>query len=736
MRPRPPTVLAALVAAAAAAAAFVWLPLPTADPFRGTLVLLPLVLAALAAIGRWAVERGGRRPPAWARSAEATGLALLVAGALARPRLALPLLAEVLAAGFVLLLALRLARLLLALRPCLGTRLRSAPPAVFFFLPLVVYLALLPWQSEHRAPDGDEPYYLLITHSLAYDFDADLTDNYERADWRRFIDRPLKPQPGDPQGPRGELYSRHNLLLPLALAPAYRVAGRAGALATMAALAAALAWLTLALARHYVPDRPGEALAAWGLAAFAPPLLLYSYQVWVEVPAALLALFALDRLLALERRDRDAGGEATRDWRDWAAVGLPVLLLPLLKMRFALLAAPLLALAWWRGGRPRRALIVLALLLAAVSAGLLVHNQLLYGNPLKIHTWQELELQRYAPSDYALGLLGFFYDAAFGLFGCAPIWMIAVPALAWLVARRQALVFDLAVLAAPYLLIVAPRREWFGGWSPPFRYALFTVPLLALGLAAFLARRRQAGARGLVAALGALTLALTLLWVVVPGWTYNFAHGRTYLLDLLGERWSADVARFFPSSVRPRAATWIWPLASVPLLLVLWWRPRHRPRRAALWGVVTLLLAAAALPLAARRIPTAVVEFEDPYVGKQGGRLFPDRWVIERPRYRGGWVLSAGESLRAPVVAGGPRVRVRLHFQFLRRRRGPLQLELSAGGRPLAVVRLRAPRVWESPELGPFEWPEGAPLVIAAKGPVFGGQPNGVLLDRAELEWE
>ena len=27
--------------------------------------------------------------------------------------------------------------------------------------------------------------------------------------------------------------------------------------------------------------------------------------------------------------------------------------------------------------------------------------------------------------------------------------------------------------------------------------------------------------------LGALTLALALVWVVVPGWTYNFADGRT-----------------------------------------------------------------------------------------------------------------------------------------------------------------------------------------------------------------
>ncbi len=41
----------------------------------------------------------------------------------------------------------------------------------------------------------------------------------------------------------------------------------------------------LRLSRHFFADRPGGALCAWAVLAFTPPLLLYSYQVWVEVPA-------------------------------------------------------------------------------------------------------------------------------------------------------------------------------------------------------------------------------------------------------------------------------------------------------------------------------------------------------------------------------------------------------------------------------------------------------------------
>src|SRR6185436_164870 len=142
-------------------------------------------------------------------------------------------------------------------------------------------------------------------------------------------------------------------------------------------------------------------------------------------------------------------------------------------------------------------------------------------------------------------------------------------------------------------------------------------------------------ARALIAGLAALTLALTLVWVVVPGWTYSFANGRTYPLDHLSERLGEDLARFFPSSVRLRPATWIWPPLSLGLVSLIWWLPSRRPRQCAgIAGVTLVIVAAAALPLVAARLPTRMVEMEDPQVWKSGGHIHPDLWVIERTRYR------------------------------------------------------------------------------------------------------
>ncbi|MCH9648414.1 MAG: hypothetical protein K0U98_09250 [Deltaproteobacteria bacterium] len=703
---------------------------------RSTLVAIPALVAALWAVDLYCRRSGGRGISRQTSQAQLVAVAVLGSLGLYQHDLGLELASPVLAAGFFFVLAHRVWRQLLAARPLLGHSLQGRPSLLFFVLPLVAYLALLPWTTQQRPPDGDEPYYLLVAHSLAYDLDTDLTNNYLQGDGEAFLGRSLKPQAGDPVGPGGELYSRHNDALPILLAPFYRLAGKGGALTIMGILAALLAWTTLRLARHYFPQHPGEALVAYGWVAFTPPLLLYSTQIWVEVPAALLSMVVLDNI---PRRET-----ATR-WtrKEWIVIGIPILLLPLIKIRFMLLAVSLLLIAWWYARRPWKPLLVLCMTLGALGGGILSFNQAKYGNPLKIHTMEELALHERTLADYAEGGLGLFFDSAFGLFPSSPIWFLVLPGIFLALHRKYPLLRDLLLLGGPYLLIVAPRGEWYGGWSPPFRYGLFMLPLLGLLLIPLLAQRRQAGARMLLAALGLLTLLLTALWFAVPGWTYNFADGRTYLLDHLGRLLGADVARLFPSSVRPRLATWLWPPLAALAVGLLWWWPRPAIRT---WrnltttrqaGAVLLFLALGFLPLVAKSLPTKLIEVEDAQVKKQRGHPFPDRWIIERTRYRGGWVLRPGESVTAPVVAGGRRVAVRLDLQYVRNSDWPIRLLAKSGDRLLGRWRPQDSRNWTEWELAPMDWTDGDSLVleVVAASPRGDQSPNGIVIDRVELRW-
>jgi hypothetical protein len=705
------------------------LSLAAGDPLAGTVALLPALAAALVALERWGVARGGRATPRWWLGVEGVALLGWLLAAALRARLGFPHADPLLAAALFALLGQRVARLLLALRPALGATLPARPPAPFFWLPLVAYLAILPWSTGQRAPDGDEPYYLLLAHSLAYDFDAELANNYQREDSRRFMDRALEPQPGDPVGPAGEIYSRHNLLLPLLLAPAYRLGGRTGAAVVMALLTAALAWWSLRLARHVTPRLPGEALLAYALLAFSPPLLLYSHQVWVEVPAALLTVIAAEAALA---------GAAAWAWGPGrgAALAVPILLLPVLKLRLIALALPLLALALGRQGEGRRRLLAgLTAGLAGLVGAIALFNLARYGRVLKTYSLADAWPLERTPTDLLLALVGLFFDSAFGLFAAAPIWLLLIPALLLLARQRPGLAAGLLLVAAPSLLLVASRSEWYGGWSPPFRYPLALLPLLALALPALLAGRRGGGARLLVAALGALTIVLTLAWLAVPGWTYNLADGSNHLLDRLAGRLELDIARLLPSAVRSGTAIWLWPPVVALLVTLLWWWPRRPLPGARSLGVAAVIAGWALLPYLARTLPTRTIHFEDAHVTRSGGSLHPPRWTIERVRHRGAWVLAEGDWVRAPVIPGGGELSVTLHLRVIENIATSPTLHLRAGDRPLARWQPDGASGWQQVRLGPLPWEAGEPLVLALEAHHPARWRNALVLDRAELTW-
>jgi hypothetical protein len=240
-----------------------------------------------------------------------------------------------------------------------------------------------------------------------------------------------------------------------------------------------------------------------------------------------------------------------------------------------------------------------------------------------------------------------------------------------------------------------------------------------------------------LAGLGATTLVLTLLWLAVPGWTYNLADGGNHLLDLLSRELRLDLTRMFPSGARPRPATWWWPPVALLALTALGWRPRRFHRSLPALGVTLALLAPAGAALATASLPTRLIEVEDPHVVASGGRLVPGPWTFDRLRFPAGWVLQEGTRIEAPVVPGGETVELVLVVS--RPQRAPRQgiLVVSAGERELARVASPRRRNWRALRIGPFPWPEGAPLVIGLD-PMPGGEGRRavVAVDRVELTWK
>lgn len=522
--------------------------------------------------------------------------------------------------------------LLIALFVAGARRVVPIEPWRWMLLAGAVYLSVLPHQLRWPI-DGDEPYYVLQAHSIVHDFDLDLRNQYVMSS--RIIGREIGPQLGDPIGPSGQLWSRHEPTFALLLALPVAIGGITGASIFVALLSAAAAFLLARLLEDEDVAPRARTIAMFAF-AFAPPLLFYATRIW---PETLAALFLLGMTTAL------------RNGRDLRAAFFGVAL-SLLKLRFLPIVLIVLLfrllLARREGGRAK--LIVIAALAIVLPALVM---SLAIGDATGIHDFREVvtpDLKR-----YAVGLSGLLLDAQNGLLFQAP--MLAVGAFL-LFARRVRMHLSVRLLAAgalAYLFLLAPRAEWHGGWSPPLRYLVVFAPLLSLALAHGLKEARSALADVMTAG-AVLSAAIVAHGLARPWELFHIANGESLVGEVLSTAIGADVSRLLPSAVRPNTALVAIALGLPAALFLYRFGRRIFPIRQPI-AIPAILLFSTALLVRASVRPGSIVHFEDSHVRKAGGSLFPDRYQVQRFLFDGGWSLEAGDRLGFRMRTGSIRVR-------------------------------------------------------------------------------
>jgi hypothetical protein len=480
----------------------------------------------------------------------------------------------------------------------------------------LVYLALIPTVLEWPV-DGDESYYVLSAESMIRDLDLDLRNQYDdlASSVTRRLD--LKPQLGDPVGPNGELYSRHEPLLSLVLIPGLLAGGLAGAVATIALLAALAVRAIVALLADEGVGRRAQ-LLVFAFVGLAPPFLNYAVRIWPEAPGALLLAEML---------------RAARGRRVARAVVLGVLL-SLLKVRFIPVAAVLLVIVLL-AGRIRARWVIAGLASVGAVLGMV---WLFLPGVLESRTFDPRAV--FVPDNFARGLLGLLVDGQAGLLFQAPLLFVGLAAiLRW---RDLGIAARVGCLTAlPYVILLLPRSEWHGGWAPPLRYLVVFAPVLALLLAASI--ERVVG-RVTIGFAVAWTLGLAAHAVAFPPRVFRIATGESALGEHLSRTWGSDFSRLIPSLIRPNdAAMWLGMAVVLAAAFVVFRRrPGAEDRGAMAAAILSVTLAATAW---AGLQPGRVVEFEDAHVAHDGGGLYPEMWTVARFRFRGGWTLQAGDGL-------------------------------------------------------------------------------------------
>ncbi|HEV8228688.1 MAG TPA: hypothetical protein VGQ86_01930 [Candidatus Limnocylindria bacterium] len=422
---------------------------------------------------------------------------------------------------------------------------------------LVPYFALRPYHNSTIPTASDEPHYLIIMQSLVIDHDLDLTNNYDGEAYREFYPDRLPDRHVIQVGPWQ--YPIRDLGLPLIGALPFAAAGRAGVVALMGLVAAALAaQLYLACRELRIAHRP--ALVGTALACLSHPILSYTTQIYPELLSA-LAFVSAARLVRARRGATNlalAGAAACVGVLPWLSTRAALIALGVgLVVAYCALRAVAPATLSQRAIRVAAAAVPFFALLAALS----FVNWQLFGRFMPGAAYylvsDQQQVLTYAPQVGALGLL---FDRTFGLIPHAPVYLLGALGVLPLWRRGPS-----ALLAALFLgwlvafVFIASIAYWWADGAPPSRYILAGLPFFAVLLAAGLERvegLRAVAWRALAAGLAAFSLFIAYVYAVLPNIRYDLAvdirltERDGQLFEFVGRLARPDPADAFPSIVR------------------------------------------------------------------------------------------------------------------------------------------------------------------------------------------
>ena len=400
-------------------------------------------------------------------------------------------------------------------------------PLFVFLSTFLVFGGLVPWIALASAPQGDEAPFMLLTHSLIFDHDFDVGDNYRNEDYKEMFPPPspggmrgypyasmqrdnLEYLPHEPHvvtNYRGQLMLEHDMGFPLLLLPGYAVDLREGALFTealIAALGAAAIFETGVL----LSASNLQALLTVVLFCFTTPYWVFSQSALSDLPGAVGILWTGLQFFRYRERKRK---------RYLLLAGVLIAILPWLNIRFWPLAGPeFLVLGGWVVSREWgnwRSLVQKIGLLgipSLVSLGVfaavdkaLFNTYMPNASMLLLNrVWPQFQTQPIR------GFLGMLFDQSYGLIPTGPLFVAAAAGMVVLFRRDRWGFVAFLLPAVGYLPFASRGVNWFGGWCAPGRYMLVAVILMIPAAGLVLNQK----VRWLVAALAAWSLFISLLF--------------------------------------------------------------------------------------------------------------------------------------------------------------------------------------------------------------------------------
>ena len=433
-------------------------------------------------------------------------------------------------------------------------------PARIFYLVLAFFFvfnfSLSFWFNYANEPAGDEPAYILVAHSILYDRDIDLKNNYENGDYKRFYSRKLEPQ-GDNLNVKGKMYPKHPLLLPVIIAPIYFIAGVTGTSMLMCFFSALLAALLFYLCYRVNEDKVSSVIASM-MAGFTLPVLLFVNLTSTDILCAVV--ITASYILLKFKPEKIIMFSIVMALAVWVHIRI----------------APVygaLGLLFMIKHRTKPNEVFLFALIQAVSLGAFVAVNFYFYNdyiPYSSHQTEGLQFGTY----FLKGLLVYLFDRQIGLFSYAPVYLLFIPGIYFLYKGNRGVLMDFLIIFLPYYFMTAAYPYWGWGSSSP-RYLLAVIFVLVAAVSVTLKEMRSAAAKVIFYSLAAVSGAISFIVSCLPWFRWDMTGHENWIVYFLSSFTKLDFTVIFPSLINISAHTvyaltfWILAAGAVAAVYIL-----------------------------------------------------------------------------------------------------------------------------------------------------------------------
>lgn len=390
----------------------------------------------------------------------------------------------------------------------------------------VIYLLFAFFYSKNTFANGDEVHYLLAAHSIVYDRDIWLENNY--AQGTALIFNPGAIDINAAKGLDGHLYPVHGIGYSLLLAPFYAVGKRLGTVIFAAFLSSILFYISYLFSKKITKEANLSLILASAI-FLSVPLFNFSVLNFTEATGAFISMFVLYSLLS------------SKNWHFLVALALSFL--PWIHIRYFSVALILYLLSVLKIPKNQK---YLGLFFPLSIICYLIFLKITFGS-FSLFAPYSLFGSTPATGYFFQNLITLFVDRQFGLFVYCPLFLFSVPgAFFWF--RKNKTSFLLAAsVAVAYLfpVILIDARQ---GYTPPGRFLVPVLPLFLPSLVYFFKEKKHIIYKILAIAFylwGALNMVIAL--VLPPNHGFVYGDGVAPSLQFLSIHIGINIHSLFPA---------------------------------------------------------------------------------------------------------------------------------------------------------------------------------------------